>query len=272
MKQTLPQEVLDLFKQVGTALNQYTEDPAILGEPWRSKLLEIKGRLDASLETLPPTDQIPAAQEARFGLDILKNQLLCVQNIINSLGSVIKAKSQETANALASISGEVEKGIEAKVKAGELLRKSDVEGMVSKAREDGEKAGFAKGKALVDRRNALALAGLPAEIVAQAPDAVLILEDEKAFESQRDAAKDRLTKLQGVGLAAASATVQALAWAPQADFDKQFASLEEVFKASKGQSNNAAPKDGEKKEEKTINPFLTGSNGGAAKVIPLVIV
>ncbi len=266
MKQTLPQEVLDLFKQVGTALNQYTEDPNILGEPWRSKLLEIKGRLDASLETLPPTDQIPAAQEARFGLDILKNQLLCVQNIINSLGAVIKSKSQETANALASITGEVEKGIDAKVKAGEVLRKTDVEGMVAKARQEGEQAGFARGKKLLDRRNALALAGLPAEIVAQAPESILVSDDEKAFEASRDAAKDRLSKLQTFGLAVASATVQALAWAPQADFDKQFASLEEVFKATKGQSNNSAPKEGEK-----INPFLTGSNQGEKKALRIIL-
>ncbi len=262
MKQTLPQEVLDLFKQVGTALNQYTDDPKVLGEPWRSKLLEIKGRLTASLESLPQNaDPNPAAQA---GLETLKQQLLCVQGILENLGGVIKAKTDAAATALASVSGEVEKGIDARIKAGEVLRKADVEGMVSAARKEGEDAGFAKGKKLLDRRNALALAGLPAEIVAQAPESLLIADDEKAFETSRDAAKDRLTKLQGVGLAAASATVQSLAWAPQADFEKQFASLEEVFKASKGQSNNSTNKDGEKEKEK-INPFLTGSNQNGAE-------
>jgi hypothetical protein len=263
MPKQLPQEILDLFKNIGTSINQYTEDPNLLGEPWRSHLLEIKGRINASLETLPPTDQVSAAQQANSGLDYLKSQLLCVQHIINSLGEVMGAKTKEVQTAKASITPEVEKGIKLKLDSGEFIAKADVTGMVEKARTDGDAAGFARGKKLLDRRNALALAGLPAEVVAQAPDNILVLEDDKAFEGHRDAAKERVTKLQGIGLATASATVQTLAWAPQPDFDRQFTSLEEVFTANKGQSNNTAPAAA---PAANLNPYIAGAASGSTKL------
>jgi hypothetical protein len=259
----MPPEIRELYAEIGQLLNAATSatdpnDPNFLGEPWRSQLIEVKGQINASLSGLPETDKVAAAQEAKFGLDFLKQQLLNVQSIIKSLSGIVSAKNTERAQALASVTSEVEKGIEAKIKAGELLSKQAATDLAAQARKEGEEAGFGRGKLLADRRSALALAGLPAEVSAAAPEAVL-LSEEAQFNTARDAAKDRVTKLQGVGLTVASGQMKTLPWGAQDAFDAQLAAFSEIQAAAKGQSNNSAPaKEGEKK------PAVSGLAAAAA--------
>lgn len=267
----LPIEIQNLFNEIGKSLNAYTavtdpKDPNFLGEPWRSHLLELKGQINASLENLPPTDQVPAAQEAAYGMNSLKYALLGVQSIINSLQAVVKSKSTETANALASITPQVEAGVEAKLKSGEFLKKSDADALVQNARKEGEDAGFARGKILADRRSALALAGLPAEVAGSAPEAIL-LGEEKDFNAARDAAKERVAKLTGVGLTVASASLLTLPWEKQDAFDTQFKTFEDIHKSAKGQSLNTQPvKAGAKP-----NGFVAGPGVAADPKKPAIV-
>ncbi|HXJ55268.1 MAG TPA: hypothetical protein VNU68_01270, partial [Verrucomicrobiae bacterium] len=156
----VPSEILDLFKEIGTSINALVEDPNVLGEPWRSQLLEIKGQINASLREMPDTDRVPAAQVAANGLDYLKSQLLCVGHIISALSGIVKSSSEKTTTALASITPEVERQVAAKLAAGDYLAKADAESLAGKARQEGDLTGFARGKQLADRRSALAVAGL----------------------------------------------------------------------------------------------------------------
>lgn len=240
----LPLELQRLLTEIGTSLNNYAtndpKDPNFLGEPWRSHLLELKGQINASLEALPPTDQAPAANEAHWGLMSLQRTLLGVQSIINALKQTVQSKNGEIAAAHASVSGLVDSGVQAKLTSGEYVSKVDAENLAKNARTEGETAGFNRGKLLADRRSALAVAGLPVEVAGHAPEAIL-LGEEKEFNAARDAAKDRVTKLSGIGLTVASASMLSLPWEKQEAFDAQFLTFEQIAKGKGSSTNSNTP-------------------------------
>lgn len=227
----IPAEIFEAMKGISVTLNGLTDDPNLLGEPWRSQLLEIKGSINASLADLGPVDQVPAAQEARYGLDCLKNQLLSVQQLMNWLPKVVQTYQQKSEMVMNALPAEAKKEVEKLLNSGSYVKKEDVEGLVSTARKDADLAGFNRGKLIGDRRQSMVLAGLSAEVASGAPETILLAEA-KDFDPALAAAKERVTKLTGVGLALNSATMKTLPWAPQADFDAQFQTFADIFKSA----------------------------------------
>lgn len=244
--QNIPAEIKQLFQEIGQSINAVvtTQDAdKVLGEPWLSQLKEIHGQINASLKDMPDTERVPAAQEAFYTLGYLKSQFLYIQNTIQNLIGSIKAKGVETAQALASVTKEIEGGIQAKINSGELVEKNKVGDLVTQARRDGLSEGLNQGRLRFDRLMALNSAKLAPEVIATIPESIL-LGDEAAFNGAKAAAIQRVEKLSGVGLTVAS--MKNLPWEKPEIFDAQFATYTEIHNNAKqstvpekGQSNNS---------------------------------
>jgi hypothetical protein len=243
----MPPELKALFESISTSLNNLTDpsQPDYLGEPWRSQLLEVKGQINASLQGLPETDKVPAAQEAGYGLACLKATLLSVQSIVNSLTDMAKRTGETKAQANASLETGIETAVQSKITAGELITKNDATELASQARKEGEQAGFDRGRVLGDRRSALALAGIPVEVAQACPESTLSAEA-AVFEAAKSEAKDRFEKLSGVGLTVASAAAVTLPWASKESFDASLETFAAIKQAATPvtQSNNSVQRAG----------------------------
>ena len=259
MKNVLPQQITDLAAEIGMSINKVLEvqdanDPNRLDDPWRTQLIELKGKLNASLEQLPPTDQVPASQEAHWGLRSIYNSLLCVQAMTRALEGGMSSRGSAYATALNSIPAKIDEGVTAKLATGDYVTRDAATQLAGTARTEGETAGFQRGKILGDRRQALAIAGLPVEVASKAPDAVLTGE-EAAFTAAAAAAKVRVDKLSGLGLTVATAAFATLPWEAQETFEAQVATFEAIKGSGKGTSTNAAP------PAAKLNPFIAGPAG-----------
>jgi hypothetical protein len=253
-KTVTPPEVQALLNDIGTCLSSYIDaEPSShkhLDETWRTKVAELRGSLLASIpQAAPATTDKPADNTA------LLVALTSVKGMLSTFGEILQAKSTQVATALNSVPAEIQKGLDAKLTSGDYVKKEDAAALSSTARTEGEKTGFERGQLLGKRQLALASAGIPADVAASAPEAVLTA-DEAIFNTSKDTAVSRITKLGTVGLTLASSAdvIKNLAWADETAFTVQFSTFEAIKNASKGQSINTAPK-----PVGQPNPFLSGT-------------
>jgi len=219
----------------------------ILEEPLKSKFLAVKQQINKVLASLPPTDQVPAPASNN---DILRQLLYAfsgVQQMVAALTETAKTARADVQTARASITGEVEKAIGEKVKAGELLPKADHEKGVNDALAGAKTEWQAELKVIGDRRTAIASASLPVPA-----DEKLAGKDEE-FKARQEQAKARAEALKSLKVPADKLT--ALCWdADQATFDMAI----EMAKANAPASGSSTPP-GQKP-----NGFIAGT--GATKV------
>lgn len=140
-----------------------------LDEPFKTHFMSLKGEYDKALETLPPSDQAPAAMDVNRALQTFCSLLLQVNAINSAMGAHMQSlKSQSSTAFNSAVDAEITKRIsggvlvpvaevntrvnsgvdtavttevERRLKAGELLTKDIATGLVTQARENGLKEG-----------------------------------------------------------------------------------------------------------------------------------
>lgn len=144
-------------KQMLTALASWIE---ILEDPFKSEFVKIKDEVNRLLASLPPTDQVPAANSGNRVLQDLCSLLVQAQSMMQTVREA--TKSMRT---VASIDAEVARAIDAKVKAGDFISKADHEAAVNKAKGDAETLMRSKFsdtlKTIAERREMVTKASLP---------------------------------------------------------------------------------------------------------------
>ncbi len=155
--------------------------------PLKDALAALKAEAGERLAKLNLIDAVPAAQD--FGW------------AFRSLTSAVQSVSQmatDTTNRMASLNGQIESGVTAKIATDGLVAKTAHESALATAREQASKDGFAKGvehmRSLNGRGTEITTAGLIAP-----PAAILELEAEK-FTLELTAAKDRLKQIKDAKL------------------------------------------------------------------------
>lgn len=269
---TVPAALIELYQGIGQSLSSLApgdgSDPFTLGEPWLSQLKDIKGKINASLAGLDPTDQVQAAQQAANGLDYLKNQLLVVQSIITSLGAVVKAKSEMVARTTASLAPGIEAAIDGKLKSGEFVSKSTYDAAVASARKEGETSGLEKGKLLNARTMALASANIDPSSITVIPSEILS-GDEKKFSDAKDIALKRTELLAAIGIAKAS--MGKLLWTEEPAFTEEYTRYKQIHDSAMGHSTNSASGSSQSKQQGTTTSspavFATGAGSATAAKI-----
>lgn len=193
---TLTQEqILAALQKAGapavrTALNSFNFDQ--LPAPMAAMMKEFKGKLDANLAALPPTDQVPASLDAAGMLHYTCNRLADFDQFLSQLmagmpGMVTACHSAADAR----LDARVAEALAAKVAAGEFVPKdaaaTALNSAVAAAREDGVADGLARAAKHSARAEQLKAANLPAA------EAVLALADD-AFATALQTATERQTK------------------------------------------------------------------------------
>lgn len=237
--------IRDAAGTIVTSINSMLD---YLEEPLKGQFIKVKNDLNTMLAGMPETDKVPAAMEGNYILRNLMCVLATAQSMMSSLTETAKTAKASATTALNSITGEVEKGINAKVAAGEFIKKEDLPTKI----EDAVKAArttWENGVKLVgDRTKLLTTASIPV------PDAKVLSIEEKDFTPKQEAAKTRADKLKPFKVE--GDTLLQLCWdASQAEFDRTLLVLENNKAA-------AAPAPGARK---TATPFVTSSGNGAVR-------
>ena len=104
-----------------------------LDEPLKGKFVEVKTQIDTMLASMPPSDQAPAALGANRVLTDLLSVLGMAQSMMSHLSEVAKGARREVATVRASLTGEVESALHARIEAGELVTKEALQGKIDAA-------------------------------------------------------------------------------------------------------------------------------------------
>lgn len=236
----------------------------LLDEPWKSQFAAVKNGLDAELEALPPSDQIPAALAANNLLSSLFSQYCNFSSMFTGFTaqlSALRASVATAAPSAASLASAVDAEIAKRIAEGKLFDaaglevklteaktgltpKPEVESLCAAAKltgiEEGktleraaqEAAAAVKAK-IEERKTACSTASIP--LPAAELEKILGGTDEE-FTARRTKAEARLTELKGFGVSLASAdgVFGTKLWADDAayndfrDIVKTFASQEKA--------------------------------------------
>lgn len=239
------------IRQIGKEMQQCIaglED--ILDEPLKTKFTEVKNQINTMLAGLPETDKVPAAMASNDVLQRLLGVLATAQMMIASLNETAKSARTELQSTRASMTDEVTKAIDSKVKAGELFTKESHDKLVNDAAttagNTARTAAMADFKRIADRRLQLTTASLPV------PGDDILAKEDKDFTAAQDTAKKRIEELKPFGLAADRQL--ALAWnTDEAAYQNNLTMLKEVAaKFSKGTgANGFINRDGNGEQDKT---------------------
>lgn len=216
---------------------------AQLPEQFRSQFVSLKNKTDEVLRGLAstPTDQVPAANEASYGLRSLAYALMSLNEQYASVMQAMKdigSKYTGMATEVQSLTG-----LKTAKESGELIAKADHEAAVNKAVQEAEGKLNAKFKLLGTRRTELQSLGLPIPA-----DAVLEVE-EKNFGELKTSGQNRLKKLTDLGVATElqGDELSALVYGPAVEYDRTL----KVAEKARG-------KGGERRE-----PMMGGTGAGS---------
>lgn len=127
----------------------------------RDTFNNVKTSINTMLAGLPETDKVPAAMESGSILRQLMYVLQSAQQMIAQAADVAKRAKGDVKTALATLTTEVDKAVNAKIAAGEVVTKADYDKGVAEATKAGREVALTETKRLNDRRTALASANLP---------------------------------------------------------------------------------------------------------------
>jgi hypothetical protein len=266
----LKQEEIAILRQVcsnvATTINGLGED---LGEPLLGMFLSLKDQYNEILGKLPPTDAVPAAQEASWNLRSFLSCLTSTQTLLSFLTTRMadmkgKAATANSSLSPAELAAVVEAAIQVKVAAGDLATKETVASLCSAAKDAGIREAHDQAKAeaeetakkaklIAERRQVLATNSLP---FPETDESLLGTEEE--FSANRARAEKQAKQLAGFGLDAKSQAMSK-AWSPEAEFNNYAQFLEAV-----------KPQPRKNGSGKTEEPFAGGPAPGAANKRPIV--
>lgn len=202
-----------------------------LDEGMKARFAEIKGEITTTLASLPGGDLGGCNPDNSAIVGQLTSALQRTQSLIESLSTALTGKATDLANVRASMPGEIQKAIEAKVTAGEYLTKDSAKKLADDAVSAARSGWITEQKNVADRRTALATASLPVP----ASDEPL-MGDDAAFNSKKQKATERVEKLKTFATLS-PARVAELAWGYS---DEAFNSTVEILTEAKGSPKPSA--------------------------------
>lgn len=172
----------------------------ILEEPLKTKFIEVKTQINQMLASLPASDMVPAANASNGILQQLLGVMANAQMMMTSLTEIATNARKEAQTALASLTGEVEKAVQAKISSGELLPKEKLDEKITDATSSAiaqAKKEFAETQKLVgERRQQLTVAKLCL------PDDEVLAKKDDEFTPLKTRAEKRAKEIEGFGLPA----------------------------------------------------------------------
>lgn len=216
----------ELGTQMLTSVNGFMD---ILEEPFKGKFLQVKNDINTMLASLKPSDQAPAALESNAALRQVMYALANAQSMMKEMTSMVMTR--------ASMTDEVEKGIQAQIKEGKLFTKANYDQMVNDAKTAAETAIRKniedEGKLAKTRTEILTKAGLPV------PDHKhLVVGDEAAFVTRQAEVTTRVNELKPFGLK--PERILSLAWdTDKASYDTTLTLLKDVCPPKAGAARPA---------------------------------
>ncbi len=165
----------------------------ILDEPLKSKFSDVNKQIVTMLAGLPSENKAPDGSVSKEVVQSLLGVLATAQAMVASLNETAKSSVTELASTKASLTGEVEKAIAAKITSGDLITKDQATKNISDATAaavtSARAAAVTELKTVSDRRLALTTAGLPIPA-----DEILAVADAD-FKVKQDAAAKRAADL-----------------------------------------------------------------------------
>lgn len=105
-----------------------------LSEPWKTHFNDLKKHYDDAIASLPPTDAVPAAMEANHHLSCFYSCLANANALSSMLGSAMDSMTKKNSETVAlALNSAVDAKVLERIKSGELLLKTDVDGLVATA-------------------------------------------------------------------------------------------------------------------------------------------
>lgn len=205
-----------------TALNAMLDK---LPENVRAEFAALKKSINDALEALPPTDQVPAAQEAAWALNAFTDFFQRSQEYAAGLSERLNkmvADLAVKATALNELQTQLN-GLNAKVESGELLTKDKAKQAGDLRFEEGVQSVLPQVAGM--RKEQIQLAGLPE------PEASVLNGDAPTFKARFDQAVDNLKNLTKKGLklgGKGDAWVKELAWQTKEGFTGRMTQLAEL--------------------------------------------
>jgi hypothetical protein len=222
-----------------------------LEEPLKSSFIKVKNDINTMLAGLPETDKVPAALDTNYLLRQLMSTFQMAQSMMSSLNQFSQQTRNEMQLAKNSLTTEIEKAVTAKVTAGELVKKADVESRINTAVETARTEFGTKTKLVSDRRTLLTTASLPV------PGDDRLLGKDEEFNPRKDLAKTRAELLKPYKVEAN--TLITLCWdADQPQFDLALG----LLKANGTPATTTPPT-----APKTPSGFISGVNAEVKKKI-----
>lgn len=186
---TAPESIKILREQattIATAVNSMVD---YLEEPLKGAFMKIKTQINSVLEGLPPTDQAPAALNSADLLRSLLGTFTMAQSMLTSMTEFSKSVKAEAQLSRSSITTEVEKLVNTRVTAGELITKEALQGKIDAAVNAAKEQHKTATTLLNSRRTLLTTASLPVPADEQ------LLGDEQVFNTSQASAKTRAEAL-----------------------------------------------------------------------------
>ena len=216
-----------MCSQVVTTLEALSSDAQMAG-PLLKMFQGLKDEYNSILVKLPPTDQVPAANEAHWNLQHFFSCLTSTNALLSYLTTRMSEMQKNSYNS-ETLAAKITAELDAKVKAGEFFPKSTVDSLCSAAKDLGIKeanekaqadatAAAAKATLLASRKQLLTTNSLP---LPENEEALLGTDEE--FTAAQARVKQQTEVLVGFGVALNSEPIRK-AWAGEAEF-KNYADL-----------------------------------------------
>lgn len=202
-----------------------------LSEPLASLFKNVKEQMNGLLDKLPTTDAVPAAHEAGYFLNCLMSALTSTQLMLNHAGMRVKELSAKSSQLdPQAVASAVASEIDARVTAGDLVKKDIHVTLCSQAKADGITEGENKVRGEIEqekervrvmgeRRQLVTRNGLPLP-----KDEALLGGTDEEFKAREETAKARVKEMSGFKVALNS-PVMDYVWGSESDFNAVKAGL-----------------------------------------------
>lgn len=202
-----------------------------LSEPLAALFKNVKTEINGLLEKLPPTDGVPAAHEAGYFLNCLMSALTSTQLMLNHAGMRVKELSARASELdPKAVADAVATEIEARVTAGDLVKKDIHVTLCSQAKTEGITEGESRVRGEIEQeKERVRIIGERRQLVTKnslppPKDEALLGGTEDEFKTREATAKARVKELAAFKVALNS-PVMDYVWGSESDFNAVKAGL-----------------------------------------------
>ena len=215
----------EFFEGLNTTLHGMLEH---LPEGARTQINAIKTSVNAVLEKMPATDQVPATMDAACALNYLAEALARTNEMAIQITDGLRKMQDDWTS---SLNNRIQEAITSKLTSGDFLEKQKATDLVTEAHRAGRTEALNEVKVVETRRTALATAGLPIP----AEEILKLTEDD--FKARQDKAKDHAEKLKATGLSL-NGTIGQIAWLDEPAFATELTRTQEILEHAKASVGN----------------------------------